>query len=248
MTINSMNITGEGLQIFDPSDGSFTPIDLTTKGDLLVYDGSAYQRIGVGSNDQVLTADSGESTGLKWATNAAGSGAWTFISSTTASNDATIEFTDLDSSYIQYQWVITDLVPETDEVEFRIRTSSDNGSTFDSGASNYDYGYIYQSANSSSNINGFAGGFTYIRLLAGTELGSDTNESGNIILDLFNPSGSGYTMMTARATYMNYVDQLVNNRSAGARLAAEAVDAIQFFMSSGNIESGTFRLYGLTPS
>lgn len=38
----------------------------TTKGDLLAYTGSALVRVGVGSNGQVLTADSGQSSGLTW--------------------------------------------------------------------------------------------------------------------------------------------------------------------------------------
>ena len=40
----------------------------TTKGDILARDASDVVRLGVGSNDQVLTADSAEDTGLKWAT------------------------------------------------------------------------------------------------------------------------------------------------------------------------------------
>lgn len=40
---------------------------LTTKGDIYVYDGSALQRLGVGTNNYVLTADSAQATGLKWA-------------------------------------------------------------------------------------------------------------------------------------------------------------------------------------
>ena len=39
----------------------------TTKGDIVGFSGSATPvRLGVGSNDQVLTADSGETLGLKW--------------------------------------------------------------------------------------------------------------------------------------------------------------------------------------
>ena len=40
---------------------------LTTKADLATYS-TARTRLGVGSNDQVLTADSAQATGLKWAT------------------------------------------------------------------------------------------------------------------------------------------------------------------------------------
>jgi hypothetical protein len=43
----------------------------TTKGDLLVENGSNVVRLAVGSNDQVLTADSAQSTGVKWAASAA---------------------------------------------------------------------------------------------------------------------------------------------------------------------------------
>jgi hypothetical protein len=44
----------------------------TTKGDIYAATASAtVTRLGVGSNDQVLTADSGEATGLKWGTPAA---------------------------------------------------------------------------------------------------------------------------------------------------------------------------------
>jgi hypothetical protein len=40
---------------------------LTTKGDLLVTSGSALNRLGVGTNDHVLTADSAATNGVKWA-------------------------------------------------------------------------------------------------------------------------------------------------------------------------------------
>jgi len=53
---------------------------VTTKGDLLAATGSAaLSRLGVGSNNQVLTADSTQATGMKWATPAAGGGAATNV-------------------------------------------------------------------------------------------------------------------------------------------------------------------------
>jgi hypothetical protein len=50
--------------------------DLTTKGDIHGYD-TEQKRIPIGSNDQVLTADSTQVLGLKWAT-AGGGGGLTF--------------------------------------------------------------------------------------------------------------------------------------------------------------------------
>jgi len=49
----------------------------TTKGDLVVRGASANVRLGIGTNGQVLTADSTQSSGVKWA--AAGSSAWSAV-------------------------------------------------------------------------------------------------------------------------------------------------------------------------
>lgn len=47
----------------------------TTKGDLWVATGAGVLvRLGVGTNDHVLTADSGEATGMKWAVGGGGGG------------------------------------------------------------------------------------------------------------------------------------------------------------------------------
>jgi hypothetical protein len=50
-------------------EGGIQPTLLTTKGDLIsATAASTVARLGVGSNNQVLTADSSTATGLKWAT------------------------------------------------------------------------------------------------------------------------------------------------------------------------------------
>lgn len=46
----------------------------TTKGDIIVNNGSDNIRLAVGSNDQVLTADSAQASGVKWATPSTGGG------------------------------------------------------------------------------------------------------------------------------------------------------------------------------
>lgn len=65
-------------------DGKTDESLLTTKGDLYAATASAtLSRLGVGSDGQVLTADSAQATGLKWA--AAGGGTWGSITGTLSS-------------------------------------------------------------------------------------------------------------------------------------------------------------------
>lgn len=66
---------------------------LTTKGDLYTYS-TTDARLGVGTNGQVLTADSTAATGIKWATPASGGKVLQVVSatySTTVSNSTNVE-------------------------------------------------------------------------------------------------------------------------------------------------------------
>jgi hypothetical protein len=80
--------------------GAVSP--LTTKGDLYGY-GSSDARIPIGADNTVLTADSGETLGLKWATPA--SGGMTLIS-TTALSGTTVTISSIPSTYTNLQIVI----------------------------------------------------------------------------------------------------------------------------------------------
>jgi hypothetical protein len=59
-----MSITKRQLKVLRDAD---VPAS-TTKGDLIANDGTSDVRVTVGSDDQVLTADSAQSSGVKWAT------------------------------------------------------------------------------------------------------------------------------------------------------------------------------------
>jgi hypothetical protein len=66
---------------------------IDAKGDLLAGTAAdTIARLAVGSNGQVLTADSGETAGMKWAAPGGGFG-WELIGSTTSTAVATVTFT-----------------------------------------------------------------------------------------------------------------------------------------------------------
>lgn len=166
------------------------------------------------------------------------------ISSVTASNDATVEFTGLSSTYSAYKIIISNLVPATDVVNFNMRTSTDNGSTYDNGASDYSWATRY-TQHTSAGDNSFSADDADSQITTMTNLGSDTNENGAIEITLYNPSNTGYTHATWAGTAILLNGTGYSFNGSGARLSAADVDAIQFLMSSGNIESGIFTLYGI---
>ena len=76
----------------------------------------------------------------------AASGGMVLLGSYTASNVTSVDIgsgLDLDavinSTYNKYLLTFFDVIPQTDGAEFYLRTSSDGGSSFDNGGSDYQY-------------------------------------------------------------------------------------------------------------
>jgi len=98
------------------------------KGDLVV--GSATNDaavLGVGSNDQVLTADSSTATGLKWAT--ASSGGMTLISTTTLTG-ASVTISSIPQTFVHLQLILVNPLQATDATSYRLRVNNDTGTQY----------------------------------------------------------------------------------------------------------------------
>jgi len=174
-------------------------------------------------------------------------GDWELISSATASSSSEITFTGLSSTYDSYQLVIHNLQPATDGSIFLMQTSTDGGSTYDSGASDYAWNSIGTNDGGTFDPEGSAGD-TKISLIgdqSSEEMGSGTNETASGYIWIFNPSGTDYTKVFYAFSYTDLVDDQCSVTGGGSRLSAADVDAIRLFMDSGNISTGNFRLYGM---
>ena len=78
-------------------------------------------------------------------------GTKTLITNTDISNAATFNFTGFDSSkYDSYEFKFHNVIPVTNNVYFWCRLSTDGGSSYDNGASDYDWRILSTTHHSTS--------------------------------------------------------------------------------------------------
>ena len=173
----------------------------------------------------------------------------THISQTVVSSAvSSVDFTGFDSSkYDNYLVVLSNVKPVTDAVNFLCRTSTDGGSTFDSGGTDYEWVLHYSVGNA---VGGESGTETSIRI-AGfsggngvSNVAADLGVTGELLV--IRPHEATKSVVQGNLTYQRDLSSAWEvNRVAGFRDATTDVDGLRFLFSSGNIASGTFNFYGL---
>ena len=235
------NAVTNGAVLLGGASNAVTDTGVLSKGTLIVGDGSgAPTLLTVGSNDTVLIADSAESSGLKWGTASGGSGSFEFISSATAASDSSIEFTDLSSTYFAYRFDFIHVAPAVDGQNFRMRVSTDNGSTYIFTSS-----YLWNRTNFDTSISTSGTGVipaTYMEISG--PVGTSINEFIDSVVFLYNPSSSIKTKVTGQTMYKSTANSPVSVVSHGDA-GIGAVNAVRFLFGVGNIASGVIKLYGI---
>jgi hypothetical protein len=210
-----------------------------TTGDILYASGAnTLSKLAIGSSTQVLTVTGGVPV---WAAASGGGGNFVFISSTTISSDATVEFTGLSSTYSAYFFVLDAVAPASDNVLPWLRVSTDNGSTWKSGASDYAFDTRDQSNIGTSAAN------SEIRLSPNGQ-GNASNETLNGHVYVINPSNTQYTNIIGSIYMMNNGGDNFYAITGGKYLSTTAVDGVQFLFESGNLASGKISMYGIEAS
>ena len=182
----------------------------------------------------------------------------THIKTLTASSSSTLSFVNgssdvvFDNTYPIYVIKFINIHPATDNVQFMHNGSIDAGSNYnvtktktmfegenaedDSGATlNYITGHDIAQGTGNAK-------FTY-------NCGNDNDQSLSGQFFLFSPSSTTFVKhflsVVSNSHNSNYIK---NTYTAGYYNTASDIDAVQFSYSSGNLDSGTIKLYGIKGS
>jgi len=171
------------------------------------------------------------------------------LSTQTASSSASISFTSgIDTTYKKYIFKFITIHPGTSAPEFSFQVSSDGGSSYGlTTTSTYFRAYHTQNGSTSSlsytsgrDVNGT--GF----IPMGFDLGMGNNdESASGELHLFNPSSSFAKNYYGRISMQQDSNAAFDGYVGGYINTTAAINAVQFKMSSGNIDAGKIKMYGV---
>ena len=180
-------------------------------------------------------------------------GSLVLISTTTASNSSAVNFTSgLDSTYKEYQFHFTDIHPASGNSAFMFNLSADGGSNYNVTKTTTAFWAAHNEAGSDSNLyyrtsedlaQSTADQKLSVEVTFPASVDDDHSFSG--ILHLFNPSST--TFVKHFISDGNHYASNYSTRSfvAGYGNTTSAINAITFKMSTGNIATGTIKMYGV---
>jgi hypothetical protein len=200
------------------------------KGDLIAATAAdTVSRLAVGTNDQVLIADSTAATGLKWGTIAAG--AYTSLASGTLSSN-TLTISSISSAYTDLRLYVTN-VDLSGDGDVMVRFNGETGS-------NYAYSII-RSYSATSQVSAVDN-----KISTGATQVAGTAVNGAFYIEFPNYANTnGYKRCDVRFAYRRVTSlENVFGTSAAGFPTASAVSSITIFTDAGSW-TGNYQLYGV---
>ena len=199
----------------------------------------------------IIADNVGRASGLVKA--AGGGGAWNLISTFTSDgSDATAEFTSgIDSTYKVYVFDFINIHPETDNVAFTLNFSEDGGSNYLVQKQTACWGWYHSESGGGENggwNRGVPEQTTAYADIDG-ELGNDDDQSISGRIILYDPSDTTYNHhWIVNNVCCRYHENVALGGEGGYTNSDSkaAIDAVAFKFSSGEIQGGVIKMYGVT--
>jgi len=191
--------------------------------------------------DELLISDAGTLKRMDYSYIKGGATHVLLQTQTVSSGVSEVDFTsNIDSTYKAYMIEIINMHVATDDQTFRMRFFQ--GGAVDTGG--YDYAFQTVANNTSSTGHYQATNEDYIVMTYAQDNANDADLSGRIFL--YNPADTTFnTNCLFNLVYQVDGDNCRMADGCGRIEQTVAVDGVRLYMSSGNIDSGIFKLYGV---
>lgn len=209
-------------------EGGIQPTIVDAKGDLITATAAdTPARIGVGSNGQLLSANSSTSTGLEWVAAPSSGGMTSLASGSIAASTTGIDITSISNTYNELVLYITNASTAA-AANIAIRVNNNTSA---------DYSRMYYSQLSSSVIQTSSGATSliYVDNFSATQAGQTA------VISFPNyKNTTGMKLIQALASYTNEYMFF----TSGLVKATAAIDRITI-ISSSTFDGGTYELFGV---
>ena len=173
------------------------------------------------------------------------------LATETASSSATVSFTsNIDSTYKEYVFKFYDIHPATDGQTFGFQGDTGTNTSYNQTITST-WVYIQHGEDAGSAGLGYSTSYdmaqaTGFKALTSTQ-GNGNDESCAGTLTIYDPSNSTFVKHFIADTQQYYNgDDSLRVLSAGYFNTATALTRFQFKMSSGDIDAGTIKMYGVS--
>ena len=176
-------------------------------------------------------------------------GAMTLLSTVTASSSATVSFASgITSTYKEYIFKFYDVHPSADAADLTVNFR-DGSSAYDATKTSTFFWAYHDEADSTTTLNYASSNdlaqATGIQPISSNP-GSDNDQGCSGTLHLFDPANTTFVKhFIATTNSTEPANYSINSYAAGYCNVTAAIDGVQFKFESGNIDSGTFKMYGV---